>query len=183
VSQPRPPRRKPAEAASPNLKKQLWIVFGVAILVSALAVALMNLDFLRSIPPEQVIRVYRVHGCRCVFPWARALEAEGFIVRLSETETLKNTRTRLQVPESLHGCHLGDYLGYFVEGHVDASALRALAAQRPDGLGVVTEAVVGMEKEYSVSVLDERSPVLLVDRSGRTRKWFQPAGDSRGGSP
>ncbi len=182
MSRPHPHSRKSAKAAPPDLKKQLWIVFGVALLAGAIAAALVNWDFLNATPPEQVIRVYRVHGCRCVFPWARALEAEGFIVRLSETETLKHTRARLRVPANLHGCHLGDYLGYFVEGHVDASVLRALAAQRPDGLGVVTQAVVNMEKEHSLSVRDERSPVLLIDRNGRTGVRFRPVGHRRGES-
>lgn len=175
MSRPRTHHDKGVKAAPPDLKKPLWLVFGIALSAGILAAVLMYWDPLHSTTAEEVVRIYRLHGCRCAFSWARSLEANGFIVRLSEVQTLQHVRTRLQVPAHLHGCHLGAYLGYFIEGHVDPSALRTLATERPDGLGVVTEPAVDMEKEHSLSVRDEHSPVLLVERDGRSRAWFQPS--------
>lgn len=78
-----------------------------------------------------LVEIWKVRGCGCCTLWARHLEAEGFRTRTSEHADLAPIRARLGIPEALAGCHtarLGDLL---VEGHVPASAIRRLLADRP----------------------------------------------------
>ena len=182
MSRPQPQhfrRRKiSAEASRRSLLRQLGIVFSVGLLAAAITAVLLIRE--QSVPAEQLVKVYRTHGCTCAFAWADALKAEGFVVRFVEYETLKHVRDSLHTPGSLRGCHVGAYLDYFLEGHVSPSALRELATQRPRGLGLATEGSV-TERSVHVSIArDEKSRVLLVERDGRTRAWFQPPGNPNG---
>jgi len=89
-----------------------------------------------AVPAARLIHVYRTHGCQCVFGWVKSLEADGFVVRLFEYETLQYVRARHHAPEDLRSCHFGTYLGYFVEGHISGSTLHWLAQRHPQGRGV-----------------------------------------------
>jgi len=158
--------------------RQLSIVFGAALLGAAITAVMVIRE--QSVPPEQLVKVYRIHGCRCAFDWANSLRAEGFVVRVFEYETLKHVRDSLHTPTSLRGCHVGAYLDYFIEGHVAPSALRELAIQRPHGLGLATESSVNKKSVHVSIARDEKSRVLLVERDGRARAWFQPPNNPNG---
>lgn len=167
------PRRKAkysAQLAEAKLVRQLrwWLL--AAFVVAAFTGVMMAWDSLFPVPPEQVVKVYWTHSCRCVHSWMRSLEADGFVVKSYEYETLKFTRRSMVMPANLKGCHVGEYLGYFLEGHVAPSALHELAKLRPDARGVVTEAVVTAEAEHLRTVTDDHSPVLLVGRDGTVGK-------------
>lgn len=161
-------RMRPAPAVQPRLGRGLAWVGAAAVLSASATVLLGQLDELRGIAPEQVVEIYRTHGCRCVFPWARALEAEGFIVRLREVDTLGPTRERLHMPEQLRGCHVAKYLGYFVEGHIGASIFRDLAAHHPDLLGVAA-----MDPKQSSTSVVNATQVVVFDMQGRRSPWDQ----------
>lgn len=115
-------------------------------------------------PPEQSVRVYRTHGCKCVFPWIRDLQLHGFAVQVAEPESLRPIRAALHTPKELRGCHVGVFMGYFVEGHVPAEALRRLAQERPAGRGVAHKADPA-----------GHAIVLLFDEPGAPTQWH--AGD------
>jgi len=123
---------------------------------------------------DRVVTVYRVHGCTCVFSWVDALEAAGFTVRVVELGSLTTVRTTMQTPASLHGCHLGSYLTYFVEGHVTPDALKALATEHPIALGVTTESSIDAARVHPSVADEEHSPVVLVEPDGRMLPWFEP---------
>ncbi len=157
-----------------GLRRQLFIGMGVAILFAATAGGLSWWDAWHEVPAEKLVAVYRVHGCRCAFTWARTLEASGFTVRLHEWETLRDIRMQLGTPKGLNGCHVARYLNYFVEGHVDPAALTKLAAERPVARGISTEPID--ERNHAGQLPHgESGPALLFDREGRTQLWFTTA--------
>ena len=133
-------------------------------------------------PAEQFVTVYRIHGCRCAFAWAKSLERDGFVVQLREFGSLKSIRRTLQTPLRFKGCHVAAYLGYFVEGHVNPAALRQLAQRRPLALGVVTETSATPTSQHVDFASEERSRVLLVEPDGKTELWFQPSRQTREGA-
>jgi hypothetical protein len=165
------PKEPSPEAIRTDLRRRLGIALGISILAGIIGGVLGSWDQLIGVPPELVVNVYRVHGCRCAFTWKRSLEEDGYTVRLREYETLEYVRRSSRVPETLHGCHVAKYLGYFLEGHVPASALRRLAAERPVALGLATQAATVMGAEHRSSVVDNNSRVLLVETSGHVRPW------------
>lgn len=175
-ARPKQPVRTKATAKQrrPSLKKQLAIVFGIALLGATVTAAVLSFEHLFGPPPEQRVTVHRTHGCICAFTLADSLKAAGFEVRVIEHQTLKTIRASLHTPASLRGCHVGAYLGYFLEGHVSPAALTLLAMQRPDGLGLATESSTGAGISHVSIADDERSLVMLIGPNAEARPWFQP---------
>ena len=131
--------------------------------------------------PERIVTIYRVHGCRCAFPWERELEREGFSVVMNEVESLQFIRQRLRTPTEARGCHVGEYLGYFVEGHVHPSALHELSRRRPAALGLMTEVSARSEAGHVDIASEASSRVLLIDPNSRASVWFQAVAISEAG--
>ena len=155
-------------------------MLAAVLAVGVFGAVLVSWEQLFPIPPERLIKIYRSHGCRCAFALADSLKAEGFIVQLYEYETLQYVRQALHTPSNLRGCHVGEFLGYFLEGHVAPLALRQLAQQQPRALGLATEGSVDRASIHVSITNDERSRVLLVELDGRARTWFDAAEDPRG---
>jgi hypothetical protein len=80
-------------------------------------------------------------NCGCCSGWVQHLRDAGFAVRVEETSDLESVRARLGVPADLAACHTAEVVGYVVEGHVPATAVRRLLAERPNAKGI---AVPGM---------------------------------------
>ena len=158
-----------------NLAKQLRIVAVVSVLGAIAVGMLVAWEQWFSVPPEQLVKVYRVHGCRCVFGWVRSLEAEGFKVNLLEIESLQRVRASLHTPASMGGCHVAGYLGYFVEGHVAPAALRRLAEEHPKALGVVTHATTEIA-DHQNTYREQSSPVILIGPTGQSQPWPSQGG-------
>lgn len=89
--------------------------------------------------PEVV--VHRDPSCGCCGAWAEHLRRAGFSVTMVETGNRNTIKQRLGVPADLISCHTAEIAGYVVEGHVPASAIRRLLAERPPAAGL---AVPGM---------------------------------------
>jgi len=87
------------------------------------------------------ITVHRDPDCGCCGGWIAHLQGAGFAPTVVATRDLEAVRQRLGVPAALASCHTAEVEGYVVEGHVPASAIRRLLAQRPQAKGV---AVPGM---------------------------------------
>ncbi|MGZ8282610.1 MAG: DUF411 domain-containing protein [Allosphingosinicella sp.] len=87
------------------------------------------------------IEVVKSPYCGCCSHWIDYLRAEGFEVRVTETEDVTPVARRLGVPDDLRSCHSASIEGYAIEGHVPAADIRRLVAERPDAAGL---AVPGM---------------------------------------
>lgn len=161
------------KAKRPTLRKQLGILFAVAFSGTAIIGSVVIWEERTAPPPERVVRIYGTHGCTCVIAFAQSLTAAGYDVRLVELQSLAGVRDTLRSPPDLNGCHVGSYLGYFLEGHVSPSALLELALTRPPAAGVATEASA-LETGHVSIARDEHSVVFLVESDGARRAWFQP---------
>jgi len=69
------------------------------------------------------------------------LELNGFDAKVIETTKLNPLKAKLGVPLDLAACHTAEVGGYLIEGHVPASAIQRLLAERPKARGL---AVPGM---------------------------------------
>ncbi|MCB2053116.1 MAG: DUF411 domain-containing protein [Geminicoccaceae bacterium] len=70
------------------------------------------------------------------------MRAAGFTVdALHDEEALRQLKDEYDVPEALRSCHTATVAGYVLEGHVPASDVERLLAERPEGTGL---AVAGM---------------------------------------
>jgi len=166
-----------ANTVPPELAKQLRIVAAVSVTVAVTIGVMASWDQLFPIPAERLVKVYRVHGCTCAFDWAKTLEAAGFTVKMVELNSLQRVRGSMHVPEKLKGCHVANYLGYFVEGHVAPQALHKLAREHPSAIGVVTAASVEAAFDGTRPPDDEHCPVYVMAADAKLKLWFDPPHD------
>lgn len=87
------------------------------------------------------ITVHKDPSCGCCSGWVRHLQNSGFATQIMETSQLDAVKKRLGVPDDLAACHTAEVAGYVLEGHVPASAVRRLLAEKPPARGL---AVPGM---------------------------------------
>ncbi len=80
------------------------------------------------------VSVWRDPNCGCCTGWVAHLRAEGFAVADQEVPSVAPVRRRLGTPADLLSCHAGEVEGFVLEGHVPATAIRRLLAERPAGV-------------------------------------------------
>lgn len=72
-------------------------------------------------------------SCGCCAAWVDHIRQAGFPADVVETSGVNRIKTRLGVPPALASCHTAEVDSFVVEGHVPASALKRLLAERPAG--------------------------------------------------
>jgi hypothetical protein len=85
--------------------------------------------------------VHKDPNCGCCTGWVEHLRGDGFAVTVIETGDLQPIKAKLGVPAELAACHTAEIMGYTIEGHVPAQAIRRLIAEKPKVAGL---AVPGM---------------------------------------
>ena len=113
------------------------------------------------------IEVVKSPYCGCCAHWVEHLRANGFTVRVTETEDVGRVATRLGVPGALRSCHTATVENYVIEGHVPAADIERLLRERPQAAGLAVPGMPvgspGMEQG------DRRQPyaTILFRRDGR----------------
>ena len=158
-----------------KLRRQLALVAIISICGGILAAVVELCGPKFSTAAERQVALYRTHGCTCALAWRRSLETAGFEVQSYEPESLEPIRGKLQTPERLHGCHVAIYMGYFIEGHVPATALRKLERDRPLAAGAAMEASWRGDHVGAIAKPDE-GVILLFDEHGLPRPWVSGLG-------
>jgi hypothetical protein len=115
--------------------------------------------------------------CGCCAGWVDHLRASGFTAEVIENSEINLIKMRLGVPQDLASCHTAEIGGYVIEGHVPASAIKRLLAEKPAGKGL---AVPGMPIGSPGMEVDGPAPetyeVILFGTSGqRTFARFRGA--------
>ena len=168
-------RQRPLDAPVALIRRrEVRIIAGVLATFAMVAGAILVSDRSLWVSPERLVTIYRVHGCRCAFQWKQGLEQKGFTVVMHERESLRPIRQRLHTPPEARGCHVAEFLGYFVEGHVDPAALNELSRRHPAALGLLTEASTQSEVPHVDIASEANSRVLLVAPNASKSLWFQP---------
>lgn len=117
-----------------------------------------------------VIEVYKSPTCGCCGKWVDHLRASGFTVNVHDIPDVDAFRARRGVPAALAACHTALVDGYVVEGHVPATDIRRLLAERPKALGLAVPGMPagapGMDAPHASSY-----EVLLFQADGATRVY------------
>jgi len=64
------------------------------------------------------------------------IEANGFKPSIHSEEEMEQLKDKLGVPTGVRSCHTARLDGYLIEGHVPASDIRRLLAERPKVAGL-----------------------------------------------
>ena len=117
------------------------------------------------------IEVWKSATCQCCGNWVKHLEANGFAVTVNATEpsALQRLKADVGVPTKLTSCHTAKIEGYVIEGHVPATDIKRLVAEKPEAIGLVVPGMPlgspGMEQGATFEPYD----VLLLKKDGTTQ--------------
>ncbi|MFN3347355.1 DUF411 domain-containing protein [Pseudorhodoplanes sp.] len=99
------------------------------------------------------ITVNKDPNCGCCDAWVEHLRSAGFATETLDSAAINRVKAKLGVPRELASCHTAEVDGYVIEGHVPASAIRRLLAERPQAKGLAVPNMPvgspGMEVEGS----------------------------------
>jgi hypothetical protein len=85
---------------------------------------------------EPVVSVWKDRNCGCCGGWVTHMRAAGFRVEVTNSDDMPTIKRMTGVPDNLQSCHTARVDGYVIEGHVPASDIRRLLAERPKALGL-----------------------------------------------
>jgi len=105
-----------------------------------------------ALGPE--LTIYRSASCGCCTQWGAHIAAAGFRIEDQIREDMNLVKQQRGVRSELASCHTAVVEGYVIEGHVPASAIQRLLAERPN---------VGMEMK---GVQAESYEVLAIEHDG-----------------
>ena len=140
-----------------------------SLLTTLLAVCLCASPF-RVAADSPSIEVWKSASCECCGNWVKHLEANGFAVKVNAAgpTILDQIKRQAGISEELSSCHTAKIGGYVIEGHVPATDIKRLIAERPDGLGLAVPGMPvgspGMEQGAETEPYD----VLLIKKDGTT---------------
>jgi hypothetical protein len=120
--------------------------------------------------PLPAVHVYKSPACGCCGKWVDHMKASGFDVTTHNTNNVAEHKARLGVPVAMGSCHTAEVGGYLVEGHVPASDVKRLLAEKPRAAGVIGLAVPGMPASSPGMDSPLKTPyeVMLVRSGGTT---------------
>ena len=89
------------------------------------------------------IHVVKNPQCGCCTAWIEILTDKGFNVTTEDRASGLLTEFKIEsgIPKEMMSCHTAKIDGYFIEGHVPASDIKRLIADRPDALGLAVPAM------------------------------------------
>jgi hypothetical protein len=80
---------------------------------------------------KTLLEVWRAPTCGCCGAWVKHLEKNGFAVKVNIVADAGPVRRAAGIPDRLGSCHTAKVNGYVIEGHVPASDIRRLLAEKP----------------------------------------------------
>lgn len=111
-------------------------------------------------------QVWKSPTCGCCKSWVSHMAANGFALDAHDVaqEALAALKAQNGISPKVASCHTAKIGGYTVEGHVPASAVKRLLAEKPDAIGLAVPGMPagspGMETQGEVQAYD----VLLIKK-------------------
>jgi hypothetical protein len=134
--------------------------FAKAVLIGALGMPVF------AMAAGPLVEVYKSEYCGCCHEWVKHLEDNGFTVKATDVENPSDYREKFGIPKELGSCHSAKVGGYALEGHVPASEIKRLLAEKPKARGLAVPAMPmgspGMEGPRK-----DAYDVLLIQNDGR----------------
>ncbi|PLY10838.1 MAG: hypothetical protein C0626_04190 [Arcobacter sp.] len=84
----------------------------------------------------KTMTVYKSPYCGCCEKWINIMKSKGFDVKTIETNNVNKLKKRVGLQAGQTSCHTAIVDGYFIEGHVDYSAVQKMLNEKPDILGI-----------------------------------------------
>lgn len=118
----------------------------------------------------RILRVAKTATCGCCQAWVDHMTQAGFDVRAGnmEHDALQDLKAQLGIRPEHASCHTAEIDGYIIEGHVPADDVKALLAERPNGLGLSVPGMPIGSPGMEMGATRERFDTLLLGHDGQT---------------
>jgi hypothetical protein len=119
-------------------------------------------------PAKLSMVVYKSPSCGCCGLWVEHIEANGIAVEVKNMDDLSAIKQQYKVTPALQSCHTAVVEGYAIEGHVPASDIKRLVAEKPKVVGL---SIPGMPRSAPGMDLTPFTPyeVLSFDDKGSAK--------------
>lgn len=112
--------------------------------------------------------VYKSSTCGCCSKWVEHMQANGFDVKAIDVEDLDKVKKERGVPAAAQSCHTALVNGYVVEGHVPASAVKKMLAEKPAIVGIAVPGMpMGSPGMEVPSGQKDKFDVVSFDKAGK----------------
>lgn len=147
--------------------------------LTALALTLALLPAAQALAQAASIEVRKTNGCGCCLAWMEHLEENGFAPTGQDMFAGLLVRFKLDngVPQRMVSCHTALVEGYVIEGHVPASDIRRLLAERPDAVGLAVPEMPLGSPGMDQSRWREAYDVFLIRNDGTTEVFSSYEGN------
>lgn len=146
-----------------NLFRRNFLIAGAVSCVMLPTLSIANTQF-----PQ--IEVWKTPTCGCCKEWVEHLERAGFKTVVHDVDDTSQIRAKKGIPVAMGSCHTAEVGGYALEGHVPASEIRRLLAERPQAIGLAVPGMPmgspGMEAPPGNVQTRPKYDVLLISKSG-----------------
>jgi hypothetical protein len=116
------------------------------------------------------ITVYKSSTCGCCTTWVDYIRASGFAPVVHDQEEMEDLKDEMGVPSKVRSCHTAIVDKYLIEGHVPASDIRRLLAERPKTLGLAVPGMPSLTPGMAPAGVEPKDFEVLS---------FQPDGSTR----
>jgi hypothetical protein len=116
----------------------------------------------------KTMTVYKSPSCGCCTKWIDIMKNKGFEVKTIETNEVNTIKQKAGLQAGQTSCHTAFVDGYFIEGHVDYSAVKKMLVEKPNIIGITVPGMPigspGMEQGNTKQAYN----VLYVNKDGST---------------
>ena len=118
----------------------------------------------------ETVNVELNEGCSCCHAWIAHMEAAGYTVTANELDydAITAHKAALGIPEDAYSCHTATVGGYAIEGHVPATLIARLLAEKPVAVGLAAPGMPLGSPGMGADADAEPFDVLLIGRDGKT---------------
>jgi len=132
------------------------------------ALPLLGLAF-STLAAGPLVVVHKNASCGCCDGWVSHMRKAGFEVQVRNVDNMSPVKERVGVPYGKGSCHTAEVAGYFIEGHVPASDVKRLLAEKPAAKGLVLPGMpMGSPGMEMPDGRKQAYTVELVERDGDT---------------
>ncbi|MCG8391948.1 MAG: DUF411 domain-containing protein [Pseudomonadales bacterium] len=115
---------------------------------------------------DKVLEVYKSPTCGCCGAWVEHMQANGYTVKVHEQQNLQPIKEKAGLLPGTGSCHTAFIDGYVIEGHVPASDVERLLAERPEGKGLTVPGMPVGSPGMEMGDRKDAYDVLLFDENG-----------------
>ncbi len=122
-------------------------------------------------PQALNITVYRTPTCGCCKGWVEHIKQNGFQVSdiVKPESEIQTIRQKYNLPSDLTSCHTSEIGGYLVEGHIPATDVKRLIAQKPNIAGISVPGMPIGTPGMEVGDRQQSFDVFAFEKDGLTR--------------